>query len=172
MALPESHAFCCQNQYDAWKKDDIWRKDEHSRFNAEEMNKKVLMWERSHRPSMCVAWNSRWNLPNLLQKRCWNFPRSDFSIFLPPSMQVIEFSKTAYQLTSDFLVGPPLTGSWLLWKLPESRELVFYNTKLGTGKQLMGETWTNQIQLVSCKYRVDIMNMALFCLMFTTECHL
>lgn len=32
----------CQAQYDGvWKKEDIWRKDEHNKFNVEEMNKKV-----------------------------------------------------------------------------------------------------------------------------------
>lgn len=30
-----------KTQYDAWKKDDLWRKDEHSKFNVEEMNKKA-----------------------------------------------------------------------------------------------------------------------------------
>ena len=121
---------------------------------------------RSHLLHRCVLHEIRGEICPTCANNLLDCPRSDFYLFLPPSMQVMEFSKTAYQLTSDFLVVS-LTGSWL----PESWELVFYNIRnLG----LVSTWWArmNQIQLVSCKYRVDIMNMALFCLMFTTECHL
>ena len=43
----EAAAPVCQDQYDTWKRDDIWRKDEHSKFNVEEMNKKVACREKS-----------------------------------------------------------------------------------------------------------------------------
>lgn len=36
-----------KDQYDTWKRDDIWRKDEHSKFNVEEMNKKVLEFSKT-----------------------------------------------------------------------------------------------------------------------------
>ena len=147
--------FCCQNQYDAWKKDDIWRKDEHSRFNAEEMNKKVLMWEKVS-PSLDMCWVKRCYLPNLC-KICWNVQarflylssaqcRSWNSPKLPinsrPWPRPLTFMAEMWRKD---LAGPAFGSGCLFFKSFQKALLVFDNTKLGTGKQLMGETWTDAV---------------------------
>ena len=116
----------------------------------------------------------------LVQKILLDCPRSDFSIFLPPNAGhgILQncLSTHVHALVERSPLWLKCSSGCLFFESFQKALLVFYNTKLGTGKHLMGETWTNQIQLVSCKYRVDIMNMAhrcgMFCLMFTTECHL
>ena len=59
--------------------------------------RRVLMWERSHRPSMCVAWKEV--ICPTCAKKMLDCPSLIYISFFR-KMQVMEFSKTAYQLTS------------------------------------------------------------------------
>lgn len=137
------------------------------------------MWEgRSHLLHRCVLHEIRGQICPTCANNLLDCPSTpDLYLFLPPNAGHGILQNCLSTHVHALVDRSP---SWLkcsdvdVCSLKASRKpcCFFYNTKLGTGKHLMGETWMNQIQLVSCKYRVDIMNMVLFCLMFTTECHL